>query len=124
MAVTLETTTENTILDWLFNGTAASSGNRYLALCSDASYTEFAGGSYARQNLAAAVPAAASGSITSDTTITFTVTAGTTATHWRVFDASSAGNSICKGAFDSAKAAVGTSITIAVGDITFSCTGA
>ena len=48
MSFSLSTTAENTILDWLFNGTAASSGSRYLALYTDGSGTECTGGTYAR----------------------------------------------------------------------------
>jgi uncharacterized lipoprotein YddW (UPF0748 family) len=45
---TLTSTASNTILDWLLNGTAAATGQRWLALDTDGSNTEVTSVSYAR----------------------------------------------------------------------------
>lgn len=119
MSFSLSTTAENTILDWLFNGTAASSGSRYLALYTDGSGTECTGGTYARADLAAKVPAAASGAVTSDTSVSFDI-GSDVATHFKVMSASSGGTEYASGTLSTSKTGA---FTIAVGDITFNAVG-
>jgi hypothetical protein len=116
---TLTSTASNSILDWLLNGTAAATGQRWLALDTDGSDTEVTDGSYARYDLAAAVPASASGAITSDAAISANV--GTqTATHFRVVTTSNSSTSVTL-----VNGSLGTSKTgafsVAIGDITTTC---
>lgn len=119
MPGTLSTTAKNTILDWLFNGTAASSGSRYLRLYTDGSGTECTGGTYAAVDLAAKVPAASSGSIASDTAITFDI-GSDVATHWKIMTASSGGTELAAGTLSTSKTG---SFTIAIGDVTSTARG-
>lgn len=119
MSVTLTSTTTNTLLDWVFNGTAAATGDRYLALDTDGSATECTLGTYARADLDAKMGAASSGAISNDTSITFDIGADV-ATHWRIMSASSGGTEYARGTLTSSKTG---SFTIAVGEITCSCRG-
>lgn len=120
MSITVSSTAANTILDWLFNGTAASSGNRYLALYTNGSGTECTGGSYARVDLAAKVPAASSSAIANDATVSFDI-GSDVATHFKVMSASSGGTEYVAGSLSTSKTG---SFTIAIGDITFNVAGA
>lgn len=120
---TMTATAADTILDWVFNGTAASSGSRYLGLATNSSLTECTGGSYARQNLASAMAAAAASSVSSDTAISFSI--GTdVATYWFVHDASSGAGTLGKFLYGALPAAKTGSFTLSIGDIvaTFTAT--
>lgn len=119
MSVSLTSTTTNTLLDWVFNGTAALSGSRFLALDTDGSGTECTGGSYTRADLAAAMAAASSGSIANDTAVSFSI-GSDVATHWRIMTASTGGTELARGSLTSSKTG---SFTIAVGEITCTCRG-
>jgi len=113
---TLTSTASSTILNWLFNGDAAASGQRWLALDTNGSNTECTDGSYARYDLTAAVPAATSGSLTSDVAISANV--GTqTVTHYRVVTTSNSSTSVTlvNGALSTSKTGA---FSIAIGDIT------
>lgn len=85
-------------------------GHAGESLADDASGTETSGNGYARQAITFA--AASSGSAVSNATVNFPAATGSqgTITHFGIFDASSGGNLLCHGAFDSSK-------TIATGDI-------
>lgn len=119
MSVTLSSTTTNTILDWVFNGSAASSGDRYLALDTDGSGTECTGGTYARADLDAKMGAASAGAISNDTSISFDI-GSDVATHWRIMSASSGGTQYATGSLVTSKTG---SFTLAVGEITCTCRG-
>lgn len=85
-------------------------GHAGQSFADDASGTETSGNNYARQAITFA--AASSGSAASNATVNFPAATGSqgTITHFGIFDASSGGNLLCHGAFDSSK-------TIATGDI-------
>lgn len=112
-------TTEQGILDGLFNDPAwAPPTTLYLALSSTTpteaggNFTEPSGGAYARVSTVAADWSAASGTAPAVKTNTATKTfptasaswaSGSNLTHFGIYDASTAGNLLCWGALGTAK---------------------
>lgn len=116
---------ENIILNEVFNNTDYTPvATIYLALYTsnptDAdSGTEVTGGSYARQTIT--FGAASGGSVATDADITFSAMPSGTVTYWGVRDASTGGNLLAYGAFDSPTTlSSGDSLTVSSGDITIS----
>jgi hypothetical protein len=113
---TLSSNAAAQILDWVYNGSSTTAGQRWLALDTDGSATEVTSVSYSRYDLAAAMPTFTSGTGSSDATIAANV--GTaTATHYRIVTTSNSSTSatILTGALNLSKTGA---FTIAAGDIT------
>ena len=108
--MSLTDTIENSILDHLFRNTAYTSPTTvYAALTTttptdSAAGTEVSGSNYART--AITMGAAASGSISNSSAVTFPTPSGSwgTVTHFEIWDASTAGNRLAWGALDASKA--------------------
>jgi len=108
---------ENAFLDH-FTGTTSTTAPSaiYLGLSTgsmndDDSGTELSGNGYTRQAITFA--SAASGSISNNAAVEFPAATGSSwgsVSHWAIYDASTGGNQLFHGSFDTAK-------TIAVGDI-------
>lgn len=133
---------ENKIVDHVFRATAfseSSPANYYVSLhssaCSDsANGTELTGGSYARTAIARSTAAwlgthgsatgassGTNGTISNAAAITLPTATGdwTTATHWQIFDASSAGNAIICAALASPRTiTTGATASFAIGALT------
>lgn len=131
MAEFVATTVINPMLDWLVgNGDPSATATRYI--------TTFNGdpqgagsenintltGSANRIDLTTAMAAAATGSVTSDTLITFTASAaaGATVDYVAIYDAQTAGNLLASTSVTSKTLTTGDSLTIPIGSITFSIT--
>jgi len=94
----LSTSSRNSLLDVLVNGTAwAADAARYLSLhTADPGTTgasEVTGSAYARVDVTASFPNAAAGLCSNDVAITFptVTTTGYTVTHWGLWSAATAG---------------------------------
>lgn len=116
---------ENKLLEHIFKNTSYTSpATVYLALYTsdptDAdSGTEVTGGSYARQT--ATFAAASSGTIATNANITFTSMPSCTVTYWGIRDASTGGNLLASGAFNTPTAlASGDTLTVTSGSLTIS----
>ncbi len=110
---------ETAVVDWLLGGaTPTRPTTRYLALhTADPTETgstgELSGSGYSRQ--AITFGAASSGSASNTSTHTFTATGSWgTVTHFSIWDASTAGNCLYKGALTTSRTvATGESLTVA-----------
>lgn len=142
MATDLTNYAENKIVDHVFRATAfseSSPANYYVSLhssaCSDsANGTELTGGSYARTAIARSTAAwlgthgsatgassGTNGTISNAAAITLPTATGdwTTATHWQIFDASTAGNAIiCAALTASRTITTGATASFAIGALT------
>lgn len=112
----LSSTAAANILDWVFNGVTLSSGQRWLALDVDPTPTECTDGSYARYDLAAAMPTPTSGSIASNVAISAN-TGSQTVAYWRIVTTSNSSTSttLAAGSLNTSKTGA---FSIAIGDIT------
>lgn len=105
MAGKLSTYLANELLDHTLNNASYTQPTTvYLALytsnpTADDSGTEVSGGSYSRQSIS--FGAAASAAISNNATLTFSSLPTAVVTHWGIRDASSGGNLLFYGAFDS-----------------------
>lgn len=117
MTLALTTAGANAVVDYLVN-----TGTRYLGLATNASLAEVTDGSYSRQDLAAACPAAASGSVANDTTIAFD-TGAQTATHWFIIDHASGAGTLGKIVSGALPEPITGAYTFAVGEFTMSAAG-
>jgi len=99
------------VLDLLFKNTAFTAPNAYLGLFTSAPNdtgggTEVSGNGYARVQIDNKMASASSGSISSNTNITFPAASGGafgTITHIGIFDASTSGNLLAHGALTASK---------------------
>ncbi|MBK8909224.1 MAG: hypothetical protein IPM60_15490 [Rhodospirillales bacterium] len=116
---------ENAVLDAVLNNTALQVTTPYVSLHTadpgeDASGAECSGGSYARQ--AGSFGAASGGSCANDAEISFDFTgygAQVTVTHFGIWDASTAGNLLYKGALTASKTVdPGDTVRFATGQLT------
>lgn len=80
----LNPTYANALFNNMLTGASVSSGDRYLAICTDGSYTEASGGSYARQDITGVMASPSEGDAPNDTVVTFTAVAAATYTHWAI----------------------------------------
>jgi len=122
---------ENELLDHVFAGAAYTSPSLYLQLYTatpnDAGGgTAVSGNGYARTDISSAFGTAASRTIANDVAITTVAASGGswgTVTHWGIFDASTSGNLLVYGAFDTGKAVGdGEVANIAIGELTIAFT--
>lgn len=126
----LSTTWRNKLLDAMFNQTNITAPTAiFLGLnTADPGTTgaaEVSGSSYARVDVTAAFPAAASGLCSNTSAIPFptATTPGYTVTHWSLWDASTAGNFICGGDTNPDKAiGIGGIPEFAIGELDLSST--
>lgn len=116
---------ENELLDAVFNGSSYTPSSLYCSLHTadpgETGASEVTGGSYARQNVGASFATAASGSVSSSASISFTDMPAATVTHVGIWDAASAGNFLWGATLSASKSTnAGDTFTIASGDLTFS----
>lgn len=110
---------ENLVLDWVLGGsTPTRPAGRFLALhtadpTEAGNVGELSGSGYARQSIT--FGAASSGSASNTSTHTFTATGSWgTVSHFSIWDASTAGNPLYKGALTTARTVnTGESLTVA-----------
>ncbi len=123
--MSLSTVEKNKILDYLVNQSNMTAPTTpYLSLhTADPGTTgasEVTDGTYARQNVTAAFPAASSGSVSNDVAITYpAATTGFTATHYGIWTAVTAGTFIHGGDISPDKAVgAGEQAQFAIGTLT------
>jgi len=117
----------NELLDAVFNNGSFAVAVPWISLhTADPGITgadEATGGSYGRQNASAAMAAAASGAITSDVAVEFTLMPACTITHMGVYDAETSGNFLWGGALTASKTVnAGDTFQFPIGDIDASLT--
>ena len=117
------------ILDHLFRNTAYTSPNAYIgyfnnAITDDSTPTEVSGNGYARVQIDNKMGAAASGSISNTTAITFPAASGGdhgTIVAIAIFDAATSGNMLAYGTLSQSKQILdGDQLNIAIGNLTIS----
>lgn len=115
---------ENKVLDHVLGTTAYTMPSTVYLGLSTASFndnnsgTELAGNNYSRVSVSFST--AASGTTSNDSALEFSAATGSwgTVSHWGVFDASSSGNLLIHGSFNSSKAiATGDIVRVVAGDI-------
>jgi hypothetical protein len=111
---------ENELLDAVFNNGSFAVATPYVSLHTgdpgETGANEVAGGSYARQ--LGSFGAAASGAVSNDADIDFTLMPSATVTHVGVWDASTVGNFLWGGALAASKVVnSGDTFRIATGDL-------
>lgn len=116
---------EGKLLDHVLKNTSYTSpATIYLALFTsnptDANTgTEVTGGSYARQTITFA--AASNGTSATNANVSFSAMPATTVTYWGIYDASTAGNLLYYGQFDSpVTTSSGDTVTVSSGTLTIS----
>jgi hypothetical protein len=114
----INSTYADALFDNLTAGTAVPSGDRFLALATDGSFTEAAGGSYARQDITAVMDTPTDGDATNTTAVTFTGLASDTYSHWVLWDDVTAGDWLVRGAFPFPQiVGGGGTVTVDIGDL-------
>ena len=118
MSLDLTDAGANAVVDYLVN-----TGTRYLGLATDASLTECTDGSYSRQDLNAACPAASSGATSNTSTLAFN-TGSDVATHWFIIDHASGAGTLGKIVSGRLPTPITGSYTFAAGEFTIEARGA
>jgi hypothetical protein len=102
----------------LADGTAVPSGDRWLALATDALFTEESGDG--RQDITSSMGTSSDGDGVNTSSVVFTGLPADTYSHWMLVDdetASAATNFIIRGAFSAPVIVAGGTLTIDVGDL-------